>query len=122
VLLRYRLVLDYAHARLFVDPSGRVPDASATSSRVGVAVRFGDDGCPEVRQVTDTNAADTRAKIQIGDVIMTIDGRDACKMFHHEIAAALAGAPGTMKKLGVRRGGSTVDVTVVTAELLAAHP
>ncbi len=122
VLLRYRLVLDYAHARLFVDPSGRAPDASAASSRVGVAVRFGDDGCPEVRQVTDTNAPDTRAKIQIGDVIATIDGRDACKMFHHEIAAALAGAPGTVKKLGVRRGGSTVDVTVVAAELLAAHP
>jgi hypothetical protein len=63
VLLRYRLVLDYPHARLFADPSGRPVDPSASPVRIGVAVRFGDDGCPEVRQVTDTNAPDTRATI-----------------------------------------------------------
>lgn len=122
VLLRYRLVLDYPHGRLFAEPSGRQSDPSASSARVGVAVRFGDDGCPEVRRVTDTNAPETRAKIQVGDVILAIDGNDACKMFHHEIAAALAGAPGTIKKLRLRRAGSTIDADVPTADLLAPHP
>ncbi len=122
VLLRYRLVLDYPHSRLFADPSGRQSDPSASTARVGVAVRFGDDGCAEVRRVTDTNTPDTRAKIQVGDVILTIDGNDACKIFHHEITSALAGPPGTIKKLRLRRAGSTVDVDLTTAELLPGHP
>jgi hypothetical protein len=122
VLLRHRIVLDYPHARLYVDPSGRPPDASASSARVGIAVVFGANGCPEVRQVADTNAADTRSKIQVGDVLSTIDGKDACSMFHHEIAAALAGTPGTVKKLRLRRGAATLDVDAATAELLAPPP
>jgi C-terminal processing protease CtpA/Prc len=89
---------------------------------VGVAVRFGDDGCPRIRQVTDTNAADTRSKLQIGDVILTVDGKAACKMWHHEVQAGLAGPPGTVKKLHLRRGTGTVDVDVATAELLGPHP
>lgn len=120
VLLHYRLVLDYARARLFVEPIDRPVDASASSSRVGVAVRFGPDGCPEVRQITDTNAADTRAKLQIADVILAIDGRDACRMYHHEIAAALAGPAGTTKRVHVRRAGAEMDLDVTTAELMSA--
>jgi hypothetical protein len=120
VLLHYRLVLDYAHARLFVDPVDRPVDASASSSRVGLAVRFDPAGCPEVRQITDTNAADTRGKLQIADVILAIDGRDACRMYQHEIAAALAGAAGTTKKVHLRRGGAEMDLDVTTAELMPA--
>jgi hypothetical protein len=122
VLLRYRIVLDYRRRRLFAEPSGLAPDESASSTRIGVAVRFADDGCPEVRQVTDTNAPETRARIHVGDEIMSIDGADACKMYHHEVARALAGPAGALKKLTIRRGPTTLDVEVPTAELLHANP
>ncbi len=118
VLLRHRIVLDYPHARLFADPAPHTEELSASTSRVGVAIRFGDDGCPEVRQVTDTNTPDTRAKLQIGDVLLTIDGKDACKMARHEVQAALAGPAGTVKKVHLRRGSGALDVEVETAELL----
>jgi hypothetical protein len=118
VLLGYRLVLDYAHARLFVAPSPHERDASASSSRVGLAVRFGDDGCPVVRQITDTNAPEARSKIQVGDALLAVDGRDACAMWHHELQAALAGAPGVYKKLRLRRGAEATEIDVPTAELL----
>jgi hypothetical protein len=122
VLLRYRLVLDYPHARLFAEPADRKPDTGADSSRVGIAVRFGVDGCPEVRQVTSTNARDTRTKLRIGDVITNVDGLDACKMFHHELEAALAGPPGTKKMLRLQRGGTDTTVVVTTSDLLAPPP
>jgi hypothetical protein len=118
VLLGYRLLIDYPHGRLFVEASPRAPDASAASSRVGLALRFGADGCPEVRQVTDTNAKATRDKVQVGDVLVAVDALDACKAWHHEISAALAGPPGTKKKLRLKRGAAVVDVEVPTSELL----
>jgi hypothetical protein len=118
-LLRFRMIIDYPHQRLFMEPSGRPLDRSASSSRVGLSLRFGVDGCPEVRQVTDTNAKTTRDRIQVGDVIVSVDGQDACKSWHHEISAALSGPPGTSKKLRIRRGASVVDVDAVTSELLA---
>ena len=121
VLLRYRLVLDYAHARLFVAPSSRPSEPSASSTRVGVALRFGSDGCPEIRQVTDTNAAETRSKLHVGDVLEAIDGKSTCAMFHHEISTALAGASGSVKRLRVRRDGRTIDLDVTTADLLASR-
>ncbi len=119
VLLRFRLIFDYPHARLFLEPSGRAADASSSSSRVGVALRFGSDGCPEIRQVTDTNEPSTRERLQVGDVLLSVDGENMCARFHHEIARALAGPPGTKKHLQVRRAGSVFEVEAVTAELLA---
>jgi hypothetical protein len=118
VLLRFRLLIDYPHARLFLEPSGQRPGPSSSASRIGVSLLFGADGCPEIRQITDTNAPETREKLRVGDVILSIDGQDACKALHHEIAAALAGPAGTVKKLGLRRGHDTVEVDVVTADLL----
>jgi C-terminal processing protease CtpA/Prc len=118
VLLRFRLLIDYPHERLFVLPVERKPDASASFARVGVSLRFGTDGCPEIRQITDTNAPVTLEKLRIGDVLVAIDGRHVCEAWHHEISAALAGPAGTRKQLRLRRGGDTIDVEVLTAELL----
>jgi hypothetical protein len=119
VLLGYRIVIDYPHERLFVQPSPRPLDASASAYRVGVSLRFGDDGCPVVRQVTDTNAPETRAQIQVGDVIASIDGKDACAMWHHEVQAALAGPPGATKRLSLRRDGREENVELAVADLLS---
>lgn len=118
VLLRFRLLIDYPHSRLLMEPSGRNAEQSASSSRIGLSLLFGADGCPEIRQITDTNDKGTRDKLKVGDVLVAVDGQDVCRRHHHEISAALAGPPGTKMKLSLRRGGATLDVDAVTAELL----
>lgn len=119
VLLRWRLVLDYRRARVYATPATPAPaPASASSARVGVAVSFGPDGCPEIRQVTDTNDPATRSELRAGDVLVAVDGANACRMWHHELQAALAGPPGTTKRLTLRRDAKAMDVVLPTAELL----
>lgn len=119
VLLRFRLLIDYQHARLFMQPVARTPAPSASQSRVGVSLVFGSDGCPVVTQITDTNDKTTRDQLEIGDVLLAVDGKGVCNSWHHEIAADLAGPPGTMKTMRLRRGKDHVTVAVATADLLA---
>jgi C-terminal processing protease CtpA/Prc len=118
VLNRFRILIDYPSARLWLRPSGRAPDPSASTTRVGVSIAFGDDGCPVVRAVTDTNAKDTLASLEVGDVLVGIDGKNACSMWHHEIQAALAGKAGEVKRLGIRRNGQAMEVAATVGELL----
>jgi len=120
VLNRYRFILDYAHRRLWLERSGRPPDASASMVRVGVAIGFGVDGCPIVTQVTDTNAQPTRSEVRVGDVLLEVDGKDVCRIWHHEISAALAGSVGQMKALKLRRGRKVREVSVPVVDLLSA--
>jgi hypothetical protein len=122
VLNRFRIILDYRDARLWLMPSGRPADRSASMVRVGLALRFGADGCPVVRQIASANAKDTLAAIQPGDVLLKIDGKDVCKLWHHEIQAELAGSAGQTKNLELRRGGASVAVTVTVADLFAGSP
>src|SRR5262249_30052801 len=90
VLGRFTLLLDYPGRRIGMRPSGKEPDASASMTRVGISISFRDDGCPEIRGITDHAAKDTLAGVKVDDVLRAIDGQDACKMWHHEISAALA--------------------------------
>lgn len=122
VLDSYRLLIDYDRRLVWFDPTGRNPDASASLSRVGLSIRFGDDGCPTIMGVTDTNSPDTLSAVHPGDVLLSVDGVDACKAAHHEIQAALAGPPGAAKKLSLRRGTETQEVVVHTAQLLPMNP
>jgi hypothetical protein len=118
VLGRFRLLLDYRAERLWLEPEGRGPDRSASMTRVGLAIRFGDDGCPIVEQITDTNAPTTLAALKVGDVLLAVGDRDACTAWHHEIQADLAGAVGEAKKLRIRRGDVVQNVEVPAAALL----
>ncbi len=122
VLDGFRLLIDYDREVVWLDPTGRATDRSASLARVGVAVRFGADGCPVITGLTDTNAKATLAALHVGDVIVSVDGLDACKASHAELQAALAGPPGSAKQLKVRRGTESVDVTGVAAQLLPINP
>jgi hypothetical protein len=123
VLDRFRILLDYAGKRVFLQriPTATAP-ASASMVRVGVSILFDPDGCPVVQRITSTNAPGVASALQIGDVITTIDGQDACKMMHHEISAALAGKLGESKKVGIRRRTKSSEVTVPVSDLLAPSP
>jgi S1-C subfamily serine protease len=119
VLGRFRILLDYPGKHIFLQRvANAMAPASASMVRVGVSMLFDTDGCPVVQRITSTNAPAVAKALQIGDVITTIDGQDACKMMHHEISAALAGKPGDAKRLGLRRGTKSSEVTVPVADLL----
>lgn len=125
---RFRFVVDYRRARLVIE----VPNAGAvlgtralgntprdTSAldvpRVGVSLSFDDDGCPVVRRISDTNDERTRGALQLGDRVLEIDGRDACRLWHHEIGAALSGAGD--KRVKLQREGVAREVTLAPARL-----
>lgn len=118
VLNRFRLLLDYQAERLWLEPTGRKVDDSASTTRVGVALRFGDDGCPVIQQVTESNAPATLSALAAGDVLLAVGERDACRAWHHEVQAALSGDAGQKRKLGIRRGTTVLDVEVPVVDLL----
>jgi hypothetical protein len=118
VLNRYRLLFDYNGARLWLVPTRRPPDRSASMVRVGLALRFEADGCPRIARVSDGNSPDTRVALRVGDVLLAVDGHDACKAWHHEISEWLAGELGTWKEIKVKRDRETVTVRVPVADLL----
>lgn len=120
VLNRYRILLDYGNARLWLQPTERAPDPSSSWSRVGLSIAFQEDGCPIVRQVTSSNPKPVHKALAAGDVLLEIDGRDACGAWHHEIAAMLAGAPGSVKRVTARRRGKVIRAEVPVADLLRA--
>lgn len=120
VLGSFRILLDYRGARLWLDPVEHAIPASSATTRIGLTLAFGADGCPVIRRVTDTNAAETRAKLRVGDVLRSVDGRDACTRWHHEIAADLAGSVSERKTIVVRRGGQSLSFTLPVVDLLAS--
>ena len=119
VLGRFRLMLDYRGARLWLEPEATAAPASASLQRVGVALGFGADGCPVVRQITDSNADETRSKLRVGDALTAIDGEPACQLWHHQLAAKLAGRAGERRSLELRRAGKKLVVDVPIADLFA---
>ena len=120
VLGRFRILLDYRRERLWLEPVQRGPSPSASMVRVGLALRFGDDGCPTIAQITDTNDKATKDAVKVGDVLLAVEAVDACKAWHHEIQAALAGDAGSKKKLKLRRGKRELTVSVPVVDLLAS--
>ena len=118
VLDRFRLLIDYKNARLWLQPTERPPDASSSWSRVGLSLEFGADGCPAVRQVTSSNPKPVHRALRAGDVLVEIDGKGVCGAWHHEIAALLAGPPGSTRKVTARRRGKRLRLELPVTDLL----
>jgi hypothetical protein len=122
LLGHFRVLIDYEHDRAWLLPFARPTAASAALDRIGISVRFGDDGCPTIVSITDTNDPTTRSTLQVGDVVKRVDAVDACRARHDELQAALAGPPGTRKKLTLGRPSGDVTVDLATARILPEHP
>lgn len=118
ILNQFRILIDYRRAKLWLERVEYERPASESWERVGVSIAFDAAGCPVIKQVTTTNSSATKARLNVGDVIVAIDGKDACKLYHHEISAALAGRPGDRKKLELRRGRVTRSAIVTVATLM----
>lgn len=120
VLNRFKILVDYSSSRLFLMPSARTQDPSASMVRLGVSLRFNEKGCPEVRAVASTNREPTKSGLKKGDIITKIGGADTCSMMHHEIMAMLAGNVGDNKPLTILREGAELVLTLPVADLLAS--
>jgi hypothetical protein len=112
-------MIDYQGARLWLERQAERAAASASMQRVGVALAFGAEGCPIVRQITDTNAEETRTKLRVGDVLLSVDGEPVCQAWRHQLAEKLAGKPGDRRKLELRRGAQQLMVELPVVDLLA---
>lgn len=122
VLRNFRLLMDYSNRRLFLEPVAEPRETAPIPSGIGLSIAFGTDGCPRVTRISDTNSEDTKAALQIGDVIVAIDGQPTCSMWHHELSAALSGPAGKIRQLAVRRNGRPVGLIVAhCAPLLVAR-
>lgn len=76
---------------------------------IGVGLQQTESGV-QITEVLRFSAAE-EAGLQIGDVIVEIDGADAAEMTHTEVAERLRGAEGTAVRLTVRRQGRSVTVS-----------
>lgn len=117
VLDRYRMLIDYRGSHVWLWPTKRPLDASASLVRVGVGLRYGDDKCPIVTAISTGNAPDVAANIKVNDAILSVDGKSLCDGLHHTAATALAGRAGQRKKLQLRRGDKTLPVTATVRDL-----
>jgi hypothetical protein len=117
VLDRYRTLIDYRGSHVWLWPTKRPLDASASLVRVGVGLRYGDDQCPVVTAISTGNAPDVAAHVKVNDVILSVDGKSVCDGLHHTAATALAGRAGQVKKLQLRRGDKTTAVTATVRDL-----
>lgn len=115
VLSRYRLLIDYAQSKIYLKPIANT--APPSWERVGLSYEF-KDACPVIRRVAEVNAT-ARKLVEPGDTLLGIDGKDACKLWHHEISAALSGKAGSLRELELRRGGRKLRVQVPTVRLLS---
>ncbi len=97
--------LGYSHIVLF---SPKAAQAFTTRKMVGLGVRL--DPTPEGLKVVDViaDAPAEKAGVEVGDTIITIDGKKA------ETSAPLGGAEGTSVKIELKKANGTVKAIEIT--------
>jgi membrane-associated protease RseP (regulator of RpoE activity) len=112
---RFRIFLDYAHDRLILEPVG--PAGTGERAFSGASFEASGPGYRtlRVRKVADDGAA-ARAGLEPGDVIVSIDERDAADLTLDDVLSLLEKP--FSRTIGVRRG-STTRVVTLTPEPLA---
>jgi hypothetical protein len=108
----YRVGIDYAHGVVYLD---RVTNSTAASlDVVGLTLRPERDGRYTVIAVVDFNGKPSVPDVQVGDVLLGVDGAPATGATMGQVWSLLGGAPGEVRSLTVERDGKrfTVDATV----------
>ncbi len=80
---------------------------------IGITVTF-KDGYPVVTGVLPSSPA-LKAGIEIGDVILRVDGKDTHSLSQDQTSALIRGPSGTTVTLHVRRSGTELDLVVTRA-------
>ncbi|MGO5028042.1 S41 family peptidase [Candidatus Agathobaculum pullicola] len=82
---------------------------------IGVGIQQGSGGVL-VSEVMRYSAAE-EAGLQIGDLIIAVDGKDTTQMTHPEVAELLRGKEGTSVAVTVRRQGRELTITCVRRQV-----
>ena len=87
----------------------------------GVGLAVGADGTGEFTVLGVCDAADesTKRLVQKGDRLLTVDGQEVTGALAHDLAQLLAGRPGEMRSLHLRRASEEISVDVATAAILS---
>jgi hypothetical protein len=93
ILARFRLIIDYAHDRLYATPYAEAARAPFAKDRLGLALTEVDTGFA-VRFVAPSSPAQA-AGFKVGDKIMLIDGKPAQAWPETALADLKYGATGT---------------------------
>jgi predicted aspartyl protease len=117
VLSRFRLVFDYSRKLLYLSPN-RTLHAPFVYDTSGLRLRASSPNYapPFVSGVRDASPA-FAAGIKVGDVLKEIDGIDSSKLKLDEAKNRLK-QPGKKHRLSLLRDGTTLNVELVTREML----
>jgi hypothetical protein len=117
VFRRTRMIVDLPHGRVILEPRGRldVPD-SVDESGVSLVTESSPPNALRVAYVVSGSAA-ARAGVQVGDEVLSIDGHSTASMLPYEATALLRPA-GAVRRLALRRGTSTITVSLQLAPIM----
>ena len=117
VFRRTRMIVDLPHDRVILEPRGRfdVPD-TVDASGLSLTADATPASALRVAYVVAGSAA-ARAGVQVGDELLSIDGRSTASLLPHE-ARALLRAVGQTRVLSLRRGTSTVAATLLLSQII----
>lgn len=114
VLRDFRVEIDYQSGYVYLD---RVSTSTHELSGVGLVLQPSTHGL-RVSAVASTSADDVKASVHPGDDLIAVDGVVLDGQALTFAAQALAGSPGSKKKLTLLRGGEQIVAAVTCSKLL----
>jgi hypothetical protein len=117
-LSRYRVIFDYAHKRLILEPRSPMALPAELDMSGLYLVRDGDDGGRVVvHRVVEDSPAD-RAGIRVGDVVVRVNGESASGTSLWPWRAALRSGDGRAVTVTIDRAGENLVKTFVLRRLV----
>ena len=116
VLRDFRVEIDYQRGITYLQKRRSSNDSDLTG--VGLVVGVSGSGDVAVTGIGSTAADETKRLVQRRDVLLAIDRRNVSGEPIALVAELLSGAPGSKKRLTLRRNGEQLEVEVPVVKLL----
>ncbi|HET7230764.1 MAG TPA: aspartyl protease family protein [Longimicrobium sp.] len=116
VFRRTRMFIDYPHSRVIFE-TGPGFDAPFENDMSGMSV-MGAPGEPVTVTYVVAGSPAAQAGIETGDVLVAVDGAPARPEEFDALRATFRSAPGATRRLTLRRGAETREVTITLRRLV----